>query len=111
MPENEEDELLGELVAAWVEVYKKSATTVVLLRSIADAGPVDTSTIAETLARRTGWELTERGLYRTLRRLRGLGLLTVHEQPGRRTGAPRHVYELTGRGTAYLRRIETARIT
>ncbi len=111
MPENEEDELLDELVGAWVEVYKKSTTTLVLLRSIADTGPVANSTIAETLAHRTGWELTERGLYRTLRRLRGLGLLTVHEQPGRRTGAQRHVFELTDRGTAYLQRIEAALIT
>lgn len=111
MPDDEEDELLDELVGAWVEVHKKSATTLVLLRAIAEASPVANSTIAETLAHRTGRELTERGLYRTLRRLRGLGLLAVHEQPGRRTGAQRHVYELTGRGTAYLRRIEAARIT
>lgn len=111
MPDSEEDELLDELVRAWVEVHKKSATTLVLLRSIADAAPVTTSTIADTLADRTGWELTERGLYRTLRRLRGLGLLDVHEQPGRRTGAQRHVYELTSRGVAYLQHIEAAQIT
>lgn len=111
MPDSEEDELVDELVRAWVEVHKKSATTVVLLRSIADAAPVATSAIAEALADRTGWEITERGLYRTLRRLRGLGLVTVREEPGHRTGAPRHVYELTGRGDAYLHRIEQAQIT
>lgn len=108
MPESEEEELLDELVRAWVEVYKKSATTSILLRLIADLGPVTTAAIADTLAERTGWEHTERGLYRSLRRLRGLGLLAVNEQPGHRTGAQRHVYELTGRGATYLQRIEAA---
>lgn len=111
MPDSEEGELLDELVRAWVEVYKKSATTVVLLRSIADDGPVGTPAIADTLVRRTGWELTERGLYRTLRRLTDLGLLAVHEQPGHRTGARRHVFELTARGSSYLQRVEAALIT
>lgn len=111
MPDDEEDELLDELVRAWVEVYRKSATTRVLLRMIADDGPMNTSTVSETLARRTGWEPTERGLYRTLRRLSGLGLLAVHAQPGQRTGRQQHVYEITERGTAYLQRIEAALVT
>lgn len=111
MPDSEEDELLDELVRAWVEVYKKSATTLVLLRTIANDGPVGTSAIADTLVRRTGWELTERGLYRTLRRLTDLGLLSVRKHPGHRTGARRHVYELTARGSSYLQRVETALIT
>lgn len=110
MPDSEEEELLDELVRGWVEVYKKSATTLVLLRLIAEAGEVDTSTIAETLIDRTGWEHTERGLYRTLRRLRGLGLLSVREEPGRRTGAQRHLYGLTDRGARYLHGIENALI-
>ena len=110
MPESEEDELLAELVRAWVEVYKKSATTLVLLRLVAEAGEVDTPTIADTLSQRTGWENTERGLYRTLRRLRGLGLLSVREQPGQRTGASRHLYGLTDRGARYLHGVENALI-
>jgi len=111
VPDSEEDELLDELVRVWLEMYKKSATTVVLLRSVANVGPVGTSAIADTLVQRTGWELTERGLYRTLRRLTDLGLLAVHEQPGHRTGARRHVYELTVRGSSYLQRVEAALIT
>lgn len=111
MHESEEVELLDELVRAWVEVYKKSATTRVLLRLIGDHGPVDTSTLADLLARQTGWEFTERGLYRTLRRLNGLGLLTVEDEPGRRTGARRHIHQLTGRGAAYLERIEASLIS
>lgn len=111
MPESEEEEeLLDELVRAWVEMYKKSATTLVLLRLIADCGPIDTSTVADTLAQRTGWELAERALYRSLRRLSGLGLLDVHSQAGHRTGAQRHVYEITSRGSAYLQQIEAVLI-
>lgn len=111
MPESEEKELLDELVRAWVEVYKKSSTTLVLLRYIASDGPVDTSEIADAFVRRTGWEITERGLYRTLRRLSAIGLVSVHERPGRRTGAQRNVYEISGRGEAYVQRIESVLIT
>lgn len=75
MHESEEVELLDELVRAWVEVYKKSATT------------------------------------RVLRRLNGLGLLTVEDEPGRRTGARRHIHQLTDRGAAHLERIEASLIS
>lgn len=111
MPQSEEDELLDELVRTWVEMYKKSATTLVLLRLIANSGPMDTSTIADTLTSQTGWELAERALYRALRRLSGLGLLTVITRAGHRTGAQRHVYEITERGSSYLDRIRAALIT
>lgn len=110
MPSSEEEELIDELVRAWVEVYKKSAATLVLLRFIANQGPVGTPSIAEALASRTGWEIAERALYRSLRRLSGLGLLTVHQQPGHRTGAQRHLYEITDRGDTYLQHIEKAQI-
>ncbi|MGH8776725.1 MAG: PadR family transcriptional regulator [Jiangellaceae bacterium] len=110
MPESEEEELLDELVRTWVEVYKKSSTTLVLLRYIASDGPVDTSEIADAFAQRTGWELAERGLYRTLRRLSTIGLVSVHERPGHRTGAKRNVYEISARGAAYVQRIEAVLI-
>lgn len=110
MSESVEDELMDELVRGWVEMYKKSATTRVLLRLVADQGPVDTATIATKLAVHTGWDLAERGLYRSLQRLSGLGLLIVDERPGNRTGARRHFYEISGRGSAYLERIEAAQV-
>ena len=54
----------------------------------------------------TGWRLTERGLYRTLRRLTSLGLLRVEEVAAPRTGAKRKDYSPTTLGIAYLARIE-----
>ncbi|MFV0318019.1 MAG: hypothetical protein ACK5O2_13795, partial [Microthrixaceae bacterium] len=55
---------------------------------------------------RTGWSITERGLYRTLRRLASDGLLEVVEVRAARTGAKRKEYSLSGSGSAYLGRLE-----
>jgi len=54
----------------------------------------------------TGWSLTERGTYRTIRRLASAGLLSMNEVGAARTGAKRKEYHLTERGHEYLRQIE-----
>lgn len=103
---SEADEWLEELVASWVEVYKKSATTLVLLRIIDAIGPAPAPMIGAELTRRTGWTLTERGLYRTLRRLASSDLLTSDDVPVPRTGVRRKDFSLTDFGRRYLERIE-----
>ena len=106
----ESEEWIDELVDRWTEVYKKSMTTLVLLRVVRDIGPADASAIEPGVARATGWSLTERGVYRTIRRLASSGLLSTHELPAPRTGAKRKVYELTALGLRYLQRIEAETI-
>lgn len=105
---SEADEWLEEMVTRWVETYKKSATTLVLLRIIADTAPASAATIGTEFTERTGWTLTERGLYRTLKRLAASDLLSVDPVPVERTGRPRKDYALTGLGRRYLDRLDEA---
>lgn len=102
----EDAEWVEELTSTWVEVYKKSATTVALLRILRDDGPLSAAAIAPLLTARTGWDFTERGLYRTLRRLTGSTVLQVTRVPVARTGAKRQDFDLTPVGVAYLEHIE-----
>lgn len=72
-PTPEDTEWAQELARSWVEVYKKSATTLALLRIVRDHDPIPAAGIAPHFAERTGWTLTDRGLYRSLRRLTDSG--------------------------------------
>lgn len=102
----ESEEWLEELVTQWTEVYKKSMTTLLLLRVIENSAPANADTIGPDLADMTGWASSERALYRTLRRLASNGLLSTEEEPAPRTGAKRKNYTLTPLGADYLREIE-----
>lgn len=102
----EDGEWIEELARSWVEVYKKSATTLALLRIFRDEGPLAASEVAPRYVEATGWTITERGLYRTLRRLAETGALDVERVGVARTGAKRQDFALTPIGAAYLARIE-----
>ncbi len=102
----ESEEWLDELVRSWTEVYKKSLTTLELMRIVAELAPAPATDIGERFVQATGWSLTDRSLYRTLRRLSSLGLLSADEVAIPRTGAKRKDYSLTILGRAYLKRIE-----
>lgn len=103
---DEDAEWVEELIGSWVEVYKKSATTLALLRIVRDSGPLPAAEIAPLYAAATGWSITERGLYRTLRRLADAGALRIEKVAVARTGAQRQDFALTPVGEAYLRGIE-----
>lgn len=105
-PTSEEAEWAEELARSWVEVYKKSATTLALLRIIRAEGPIAAAGIAPRFAEATGWTLTDRGLYRTLRRLAESGVLSSAKVEVARTGAKRQDFSLTPVGRSYLERIE-----
>ncbi|ATG50286.1 hypothetical protein CFK38_01170 [Brachybacterium vulturis] len=105
-PAAEDAEWVEELARSWVEVYKKSATTLALLRIVREHGPVPAAGIAPRFAEATGWTLTDRGLYRTLRRLADSGVLHLEKVDVARTGAKRQDFALTSVGRAYLQRIE-----
>lgn len=102
----EDVEWADELARSWVEVYKKSATTLTLLRIIRDHGPIPAAHIAPRFATATGWTITDRGLYRTLRRLADSGVLSLEKVDVARTGAKRQDFALTPVGREYLGRIE-----
>ena len=97
-----------ELVTGWVETYKKSATTLALLRVIRRDGPLPAAAIATQLQEMTGWGLTERGLYRTLRRLADSRVLDIERVDVDRTGMKRQDFSITATGEAFLAGIERA---
>lgn len=101
-----EREWVEESVRSWVEVYKKSATTLVLLDILAEHGPAPAAQVRTLFEERTGWSITERGLYRTLQRLAGSGLLAVTPVSVPGTGAKRKDFSLTAAGHYYLRRLQ-----
>lgn len=98
----ESEEWLADRVDSWIETYKKSMLTPVVLSVVATHQPAGTVTIAEAVTAATGWQITERGLYRTLRRLQDSGLLTAAEESAPRTGAKRKQFSLSALGTRFL---------
>lgn len=87
---------------AWVEQYKKAMLTPVILQVVGRQAGIPVDAIAQRLIQLTGWRLTERGLYRTLKRLSDDGLLSVTAEPVARTGVRRHLFSLTDLGGALL---------
>ncbi|SMX72734.1 MULTISPECIES: helix-turn-helix transcriptional regulator [Brevibacterium] len=99
---DENDEWLTHKVDAWVETYKKSMLTPVTLTIVAEHQPIGVAAVAEKVTATTGWHVTERGLYRTLKRLQDSGLLASTDTSAPRTGAKRKDLSLTPLGTRYL---------
>lgn len=106
MPEeahpSESEEWLVARIGSWVETYKKAMLTPVALTLIARYQPVGVATIAQRVVETTGWHITERGLYRTLKRLQDSGLLSNADADAPRTGAKRKELSLTPLGDAFL---------
>ena len=98
----EEREWLDHRVDSWVETYKKSMLTPVTLSLVAKYQPAEISTIAEAVTAATGWQITERGLYRTIKRLQDSGFLQSTAVDAPRTGAKRKMLSLTPLGASFL---------
>ncbi len=88
-----------------METYKKSMLTPVILRIVAQGQPVTVAEIATQIATLTGWQVTERGLYRTIKRLQDSDLLTSQDTTAPRTGAKRKDISLTQLGDEFLSRV------
>lgn len=99
---DESDEWVNHKVDSWVETYKKSMLTPVTLTIVAEHQPIGVASVAEKVTAATGWNVTERGLYRTLKRLQDSGLLASTDTSAPRTGAKRKDLSLTSLGRRYL---------
>ncbi|WP_207950068.1 helix-turn-helix transcriptional regulator [Nocardioides ochotonae] len=99
---SEDQEWVTSRIESWVETYKKSMLTPVVLNVVDAHGPAGVADIARHIAASTGWQLTERGLYRTLKRLEDSGLLASIGVDAPRTGAKRKELSLTPLGAAFL---------
>ncbi|MGO0605437.1 PadR family transcriptional regulator [Brevibacterium linens] len=98
----EEREWLDHRVESWVETYKKSMLTPITLSLVAKHQPAEISTVAEAVTAATGWQITERGLYRTIKRLQDSGVLVSTAVDAPRTGAKRKLLSITALGAGYL---------
>lgn len=98
----EEREWLDHRVESWVETYKKSMLTPITLSLVAKHQPAEISTVAEAVTAATGWQITERGLYRTIKRLQDSGFLVSTAVDAPRTGAKRKLLSITPLGAGYL---------
>ncbi|MDO5645477.1 MAG: helix-turn-helix transcriptional regulator [Dermabacter sp.] len=103
---NEDDEWVAHRIDSWVETYKKAMLTPVVLRLVAMHQPVMVATLTEHLTAVTGWQVTERGLYRTVKRLQDIGYLTSENVAAPRTGAKRKELALTSLGEKFLSGID-----
>ena len=87
------------------EVNRKqepSMLTTVILSLASAHQPMSIADIAAGIASTTGWQVTERGLYRTLKRLQAEGLLHGTDVDAPRTGAKRRELSLTDLGAEFL---------
>ena len=98
----EEQEWVQARIESWVETYKKSMLTPVILQAVAASQPATVARVAALVASTTGWSVTERGLYRTLKRLQDTGFLHSVEVDAPRTGAKRKEMSLTALGSQFL---------
>ncbi|MCQ1946748.1 MULTISPECIES: PadR family transcriptional regulator [unclassified Arthrobacter] len=98
----EDEEWVEARIESWVETYKKSMLTPVILRVVEAAQPVTVARIAAGVASATGWTITERSMYRSLKRLQDSGFLQSAEVAAPRTGAKRKEISLTAVGARFL---------
>ncbi|WP_193078774.1 PadR family transcriptional regulator [Brevibacterium aurantiacum] len=99
---NEDEEWLDARIESWVETYKKSMLTPAILALIAEHQPAGIATITDALTQRTGWQITERGLYRNVKRLQDSGFIANTDVNAPRTGAKRKELSLTKIGKEFL---------
>lgn len=108
---NETQEWLDSRVESWVETYKKAMLTPVILQLVAIHQPATIAEIAQHVSSVTTWQITERGLYRTLKRLQDAGFLASEEVDAPRTGVKRKELSLTTLGSQLLSGINMSLIS
>lgn len=104
---DENEEWVGSRIESWVETYKKAMLTPVILRLVAMHQPLTVATLTTHLATATGWQVTERGLYRTVKRLQDSGFLNVENIEAPRTGAKRKELTVSQLGGQFLAGIDS----
>ncbi|WP_289020190.1 helix-turn-helix transcriptional regulator [uncultured Ornithinimicrobium sp.] len=105
--QDENEEWVTSRIESWVETYKKAMLTPVILRLVATHQPVTVAALTNFLVAATGWQVTERGLYRTVKRLQDAGFLNGENIDAPRTGAKRKELTLSPLGGQFLAGIDT----
>ncbi|MDO4687098.1 MAG: PadR family transcriptional regulator [Corynebacterium sp.] len=97
-------------IEQWVETYKKSMLTPAILSIVAANNPCTVAEIAAALQQQTQWQITERGLYRTIKRLENSDFLVSVEVAGQRTGKKKKEISITDVGEVFLAAISDSLI-
>lgn len=96
------DEWLEHKVSSWVETYKKAMLTPTVLAIVEAHETLTVQELNSRIEADMGWQLTERGLYRTIKRLEDSEFLSVTSEEAPRTGAKRKVISLSALGSRML---------
>lgn len=105
---DELEEWMNGRVESWVEMYKKAMLTPMILRLVAAHQPVTIAALTDHLTAATGWQITERGLYRTVKRLQDSGFLSGQNTDAPRTGAKRKELTLSSLGAQFQAGIDAS---
>lgn len=108
---DETREWLDHQAETWVGTYKKAMLAPVILAVVECHQPLGVAEIAERAMAATGWTLTERGMYRTVKRLEGQEFLSSRHVATARTGAKSKEISLTSLGAEYLARVRASTVT
>ncbi len=98
---DEAQELIDEQAYSWLEMHKKSALSYLVLCAI-EKKQMWSKDLTAWITHATGWTITEKGLYRVLRRMQKQGIIEFSSEAAARTGAERKVYRVTPQGKALL---------
>ncbi len=99
--DDESKELVDEQAYSWLEMHKKSAVSYLVLEALSEK-KMWSKELVDWITKRTAWTITEKGLYRVLRRMQKQGSIIFDSQAAARTGAERKIYQMTTEGTALL---------
>lgn len=99
-------DLVDEQVYSWTEMHKKSAVSFLVLAALATKN-MWSKDIGDWIRQTSGWEMSERSLYRVLRRMEKQGSIEFTSEPVARTGAERKVFAITPDGEAILKSIRS----
>ena len=102
---DELQELVEEQAYSWLEVHKKSALSYLVLTAL-QKEHMWSKDLGDWISQKTDWTVTEKGLYRLLRRMQKQGSIVFTSEPAARTGAERKVFKITAEGEALLRAMQ-----
>ncbi len=103
---DESQELVDEQAYSWLEMHKKSALSSYLVLHALENKTMWSKDLTQWITHTTGWTITEKGLYRMLRRMQKQGSIVFSSEAAARTGAERKVYRMTPEGRGLLRAMQ-----
>lgn len=98
-------ELVDEQAYSWLEMHKKSALSYLVLKALS-SNDMWSQELIKWISGKTSWSVTEKGLYRLLRRMEKSGLISHTKISVKRTGAERNIFSINTEGTMLLGKIE-----